>query len=129
MLGLLSQIDQTLAEKVAEGLGMKVPKSIEKPVNHGVGADADVKKHEPKKEMQQEIEVSDALSMLKNRTISNTIATREVAFLCNDGVSAASVANMKNAIEKAGATVKIIAPHLGTITTQEGNVLAVDQSI
>ncbi len=128
MLGLLSQIDKTLAAKVANGLGMEVPKSLEKPINHGVGADADPKKYEPKLGMKQQVDVSDALSMIKNKTVSNTIETRQVAFLCNDKVNGTSVANMRNALEKAGAVVKIIAPHLGTITTEEGNILAVDQS-
>ena len=126
-LGLLSQIDATLAAKVAEGLGMKVPKTPEKPINHGVGADAN-SKHESKTETKLDIELSDALSMLKNKTISNTIATRQIAFLCNDGVSNASVINMKEALLKAGATVKIIASHLGTIATDEGSTLHVDQS-
>ena len=128
MLGLLSQIDKTLAKDVAEGLGMEVPKSPEKPMNHGVGADADQQKHEPKVGKKQEVGTSDALSMLKNKTITNTIETRQVAFLCNDGVSNAAVSDMKNSLEKAGATVKIIAPHLGSITTAEGKTLAVDQS-
>lgn len=127
VLGLLSQIDTTLAAKVAEGLGMEVPKSPEQPMNHGVGADAEGK-NESKTGIQQEIAASDALSMLKNKTNSNTIVTRQVAFLCNDGVSGASVTTMKNALEKAGATAKIIAPHLGSIKTAEGNLLAVDQS-
>ncbi|UPT71201.1 MAG: catalase [Flavobacterium sp. JAD_PAG50586_2] len=127
-LGLLSQIDTKLAEKVAEGLGMEVPKALEKPMNHGVGADADSNKQEPKVVKKSKITASDALSMLKNKTISDTIATRQVAFLCNDGVSSASVNEMKNALEKAGAKVKIIAPHLGTITASEGNAIPVDQS-
>ncbi len=66
--------------------------------------------------------------MLKNKTISNTIATRQVAFLCNDGVSSVSVHTMKEALEKAGAKVKIIAPHLGVIKAVEGGTLPVDQS-
>ncbi|MGV3698263.1 catalase [Flavobacterium sp.] len=127
VLGLLSQIDSKLAAKVAEGLGMDVPKSPEKPINHGVGADAGTE-NESKTGIQPEIAASDALSMLKNKTISKTIATRRVAFLCADGVNNASVTNMKAALEKAGAAVKIIAPRLGTIKTEEGTDLAVDQS-
>ena len=128
MLGLLLQIDATLAAKIADGLGMEVPKTPEKPMNHGVGADADPKKHESKIGIKQQTAISPALSMLKNETLSNTIATRQVAFLCQDGVSHASVVRMKNALQKAGATIKIIAPHLGTIATEEGNILVVDQS-
>ncbi|MEO8535162.1 MAG: DJ-1/PfpI family protein [Flavobacterium sp.] len=66
--------------------------------------------------------------MLKNKTLSNTIATRQVAFLCADGVNAASVNTMKTALEAAGAQIKIIAPHLGKITAEEGNEIVVDQS-
>lgn len=128
MLGLLSQIDKTLAAKVAEGLGMEVPQKPEQPMNHGVGADADPGRQEPKVIKKQQITTSDALSMLKNKINTNTIATRQVAFLCQEGVSNASVTEMKRALKKAGATVKIIAPHLGTIKTEEGDALAVDQS-
>jgi catalase len=128
MLGLLSQIDKTLAMKVADGLGMAVPKTSEKPMNHGVGANADSEKQEPKTNGKPQLAVSDALSMQKNKTLSNTIATRQVAFLCNDGTSGTSVKTMKDALEKAGATIKIIAPHLGTIATAEGSTLPVDQS-
>lgn len=127
-LGLLSQIDKTLAAKVAEGLGMKVPTTPEKPMNHGVGADANMKDHESKTGLKQDVEISEALSMLKNKTNSNTIATRQVAFLCHDGVSNASVTTMKAILEKRGASIKIIAPHLGTLATAEGGTLAVDQS-
>ncbi len=128
MLGLLSQIDKTLAAKVAEGLGMEVPQKPEQPMNHGVGADADPGRQEPKVIKKQQITTSDALSMLKNKINTNTIATRQVAFLCQEGVSNASVTEMKRALKKAGATVKIIAPHLGTIKTEEGDALAVDKS-
>ncbi|MET0759460.1 MAG: DJ-1/PfpI family protein, partial [Flavobacterium sp.] len=121
------QIDKTLADKVAQGLGLKVPGSPEKPINHGVGANADKQKFEPKK-VTQSVKSSDALSMLKNKTLSKTIATRQVAFLCSEGVHQASVNAMKSALEKADATAKIIAPHLGTIKTSEGNELSVDQS-
>ena len=127
VLGLLSQIDATLALKVAAGLGLDVPKSPEKPMNQGVGADAG-NKQQPTSGQKQQVESSDALSMLKNKTLSNTVVTRQIAFLCNEGVSGASVTNMKGALEKAGATVKIIGPHLGNIKTSEGNNLAVDQS-
>src|SRR5690606_27710417 len=41
MLGLLSQISDDLASEVAKGLGMKVPVEPERPMNKGVGADAD----------------------------------------------------------------------------------------
>ena len=127
MLGLLSQIDTILATKVAEGLGLKVPISPEKPMNHGVGADADKQKYESKK-VDQSVTSSDALSMLKNKTLSKTIATRQVAFLCSEGVDTAAINAMKAALNKEGATIKIIAPHLGVIKTNDGSEVKVDQS-
>ena len=39
MLGLSAQVDKKLAEKVAEGLGAKVPEQPELPMNHGAWAD------------------------------------------------------------------------------------------
>ena len=127
MLGLLSQIDTILATKVAEGLGLKVPISAEKPMNHGVGADADKQKYESKK-VDQSVTSSDALSMLKNKTLSKTIATRQVAFLCSEGVDTAAINAMKAALNKEGATIKIIAPHLGVVKTNDGSEVKVDQS-
>jgi catalase len=126
MLGLLSQVNDELVAKVGKALGMSVPKNIEKPINHGVGAD-DNGKHEPTK-VKQSIENSDALSMLKNPTNSNTIETRQIAFLCAEGVNAASIKSMKLALKNAGAKAVIIAPHLGTIVSEEGLEIAVDQS-
>lgn len=124
-LGLLSQIDKNLASKVAEGLGLSVP-TPEKPMNHGVGADAD-DSQEPIK-VDQKIKSSDALSMVKNPTLSNTIETRQIAFLCADGVNGTSVNTMKKALENAGAMVKIIAPNLGTIKSEDGQEINVDQT-
>lgn len=127
MLGLLSQVDKILASKVAKGLGMFVPKKIEKPINQGVGANADENKYEPK-DVKEILDKSDALSILKNKNGSDTIATRQIAFLCAEGVNGASVKNMKIALKNAGASVKIIAPHLGTIVSEEGLEISVDQS-
>jgi len=127
MLGLLAKVDKILVSKVAKGLGLKAPKDLETPINQGVGADADQTKYEPK-EIKPIPDTSDALSMLKNDKGSDIIATRQIAFLCADGVNAASVTNMKTSLENGGAVVKIIAPHLGTIISEEGTEIPVDQS-
>ncbi|MNE35626.1 Catalase HPII [compost metagenome] len=126
MLGLLSQVNYSLAERVAVGLGMKVPAQPEKPMNHGVGAD-DFGKMEPK-EVSEDIQVSDALSMIKNPTVTPTIASRKIAFLCNDGVSEASVTGIKKALLEQDAKACIIAPHLGFVATEEGGAIPIDFS-
>ena len=125
MLGLLGQIDKTLAKKVAEGLGLPVPAQPEKPMNKGVGADADPKKHEPKP-LDKSYQPSDALSMVKNPTVTDSIETRQVAFICGEGVSEKSVNALKKALEAKGAAAKIIGPHAGTIKGDAGSEIKVD---
>lgn len=124
VLGLMTQIDKTLAAKVADGLGLPIPSGPKKPVNQGVGAD-DEGKQEPIT-AKQNIEKSPALSMAN--TVMDTIKTRQVAILAADGVSGKSLKDMKHALEKEGATVKVVSPKLGTIKTAEGGSLTVDGS-
>lgn len=127
MVGLLSQVEEKLAAKVAEGLGIPVPEP-EKPMNHGIGADADVNKHEPKP-VKLSVQTSDALSMIKNKTNSKTIESRLVAFLCSDGVNAQSVNKMKAALEKEGAMAKIIGTNATAILGEDGQEIKVDHNL
>ena len=125
MLGLLTQVDDKLVKEVAEGLGLKVPSKPKNPMNHGVPADAEPGSYEPTN-IKQSLKSSNALSM-KN-TVFGNIATRQVAFLCADGVDALSVSSMKKSLEKEGAMIKIIAPHAGEIKTSGSENIKVDQS-
>ena len=126
MLGLLTQVDKTLAAKVADGLGMPVPKGPQLPMNHGVGTDAGEKEYEPIK-IKQLLDKSPALSM--EHTIKDTIKTRQVAFLVANGADDSSINKMKTALEKEGATVKLVAPKAGDIKTAKGASLAVNGSL
>ncbi len=126
MLGLISQVSSSLAEKVAKGLGAKVPIQPERPMNHGVGAD-DWGAKEPDQTLKKTIP-SDALSMIKNPTVKPTIASRKVALLCNDAVSETSVMNLKKALLEEDAKASVISPHLGFVSTMEGGEIAVDFS-
>jgi catalase len=128
MLGLLAQVDQQLAEKVAEGLGATVPPVIETPVNKGVSPENEAsEKHEPQT-IESSVASSDALSMIRNPTNSPTIASRKVAIICADGVSESSVLNMKNALIENDAKGFVIAPHLGSVATDSDGAMAVDFS-
>ncbi len=124
MVGLLTQVDNGLANKVAEGLGI-VAKAPVQPMNHSVPADETPKDYQPVKG-KSSVDRSEALSM-KN-TIKNSIATRRIAFLAADGVDGASLESMKKTLEGKGATVKIIAPKLGFIKSATGNAIKVDES-
>ncbi|RWW96737.1 catalase [Flavobacterium cerinum] len=127
MVGLLSLVDMKLAQEVANGLGILVP-TPEKPINHGIGADADKNKHEPDK-VQVKTLISDALSMIKNKNNSNTIQTRNIAFLCSDGVDAISINAMKKVLEAKGATVKIIGTNATAIKSSTNTEIKVDHSL
>ncbi|MGN7811688.1 catalase [Flavobacterium sp. 22076] len=127
MLGLLSQVDTELAEKVAIGLGAAVPSKLEFSVNKGVSPENEGGDQEPKT-VEQSVSSSNALSMLKNPTNTPTIESRKVAILCSDGVSKAAVKNMKNALKKADAKGFVIAPHLGAVLTDSDGALKADFS-
>ena len=124
VLGMLTRVDKTLAEKVAEGLGIPVPKSAEN-LNQNIPADGDPAEFQPF-DVNPELKISKALSM--ENTIKNSIKTRQVAILAADGVDDDSLNTMKLALESAGAQTKIVAPHLGNIASANGRHIKADQS-
>jgi catalase len=126
IVGMLKQVDETLASKVAEGLGILVPKANVKLLNQNIPADGDPKKYQPIL-VKQTLKRSKALSMAS--TVKDTIKTRLIAILAADGVDEASMNSMKISLEKAGARIKIIAPHLGNIISSGGKPVKVDQSL
>jgi catalase len=123
MLGILTQVDLTLAARVAEGLGLEVPAGPERPINHGVPADADQQKYESKI-VKSTLKSSAALSM-KN-TPKDTIKSRKIAILATDGVNGAQLDSYKKALESAGAMTKIVATHDGHIKDDTGKTIKVD---
>ena len=126
MLGLLTQVNAGLAQQVAEGLGLPVPKGPEQPINQGVAPDVDQKKYQGNNKAKS-IDNSPALSMVNSPGIP--LATRKFAFLVADGVDSTTVDPVKKALEAEGAMVKLIAPHLGELTTSAGKKLPIDFSL
>jgi catalase len=128
MLGLLAQVDKGLANSVAEGLGMRVPAKLDKPMNMSIPADGDPRKFQPKR-VPQAIDVSPTLSQINNPNFPNdTIKTRKIAVLLADGFDDAAVDEISKALLTAGATPKTIAPRLGVVTGTGGTELKVDCS-
>lgn len=126
MLFMIDQIDSDLAKKVAKGLGLMVPEKIDEPINQAIGADADVKKHQPGPKKNY-LDESPALSQANTKF--DSIETRQIAVLAADGFSMKNLDKMKSVLEKGGATVNIIAPMGGTITCDENMEHKVDASI
>jgi catalase len=125
MLGLLSQVDNTLAKNVADALGLAVPKKPEQPVNHSIPADGNPSKFQPKM-VDQGLESSAALSMAN--TLKDSIKSRKIAILAANGVSGAAIQQMKNALTAEGAVAEVIAPKLGEINTDKGAAIKVDKN-
>jgi catalase len=122
MVGMLSQVDRVLAERVAAGLGIAVPK-IDGPLNLSVPADGNVKRHQPRR-VAPVLESSAALSMAG--TISDTVSSRMIAFLVADGVDADAVEGVRAALTRAGAKVKLVAPRGGAVAASNGASIPVD---
>jgi catalase len=125
MLRLLAEVDKTLAARVAEGLGLAVPKKLDGPMNLSVPADGDVKDFQPRA-LARDIGASPALSMAN--TVKKGVQTRKVAILAADGVDGAALSGMQRALKAAGAQSKVIAPRLGTLSTAQGHDITVDWS-
>jgi catalase len=125
MVFLLSQVDKTLASRVAEGLGIGVPTKPDSPMNQSVPADANVRQYQPKR-ADKEVGTSPALSMAN--TVKDTIQTRKIAALVADGFDDAALAAVKKALTNAGAQVKVIAPRLGFLKGAGGEEVKIDFS-
>jgi catalase len=128
MLGMLVQVDRGLAESVAEGLGIPVPRKLEKPLNMSVPADVDPRKVQPKRR-EQTIDESSALRQIGNPNFpEDSIKTRKIAILLADGFDDEAVSETSKALLTAGAGPKLIAPRLGVVTGAKGTQLKVDFS-
>jgi catalase len=125
MVYVLAQVDKTLASRVAEGLGIKVPAKIDGPLNMSVPADGNVKQFQPRR-VDKEVGTSPALSMAN--TPKDSIKTRKIAVLAADGFDDAALAAMQKALMNAGAQVKIIAPRLGFLRGANGAEVKIDFS-
>ncbi|MEO7120669.1 MAG: catalase, partial [Ginsengibacter sp.] len=122
VVGLLTQIDGSLAARVGDNLGLKVPSKPEQPINRSYGADAKPKDFQPVF-VQQAVEKSEALSMAN--TIKNKIVTRKVAILAANGVDD-SLMKMKAALEAKGAVVKVVSLKLGTFASADKKQIKAD---
>ena len=107
VVGHLQHVDADLAQRVADGLGLQAlppaPKTAE-PV--------------------QDLALSPALRIIDR--MKPTLHGRCVGILVADGSNGTSVANLRKALEKAGATVKIVSPKVGGAVMKDGTLLSAD---
>lgn len=126
MLYLIDKIDEGLAQKVAKGLGLGVPSQVEEPVNQSIGADAEVEKFQPP---QRKNYLDKDPSLSQANTKFDSIATRQIAVLCGDGLSMGDFNRMCSKLKEQGATVKVVAPHGGQVTSDSGEAVKVNAAI
>jgi catalase len=101
---------EELATRVAEGLGMPLPDASEAAVP-----------------ARTDLEPSPALSILTNAV--ETFEGRKLGLLVGDGADAAAVKRLRNAVEKAGGTVEVIARAVGGASLSDGSVLPAKQAV
>lgn len=114
VVGQLAFINKDLAASVAKKVGVQVTK-LEQP-NGSIPADADPKTLQSE-EKEPATKSSDALSM-KN-TVKDSIESRVIGFIMEDGVNAADVNALKSKLEGKGAVVQIIAGSLSPVTADD----------
>jgi len=125
MIGMLMQVDPSLAKRVAQGLGLSVPTKSPTLLNESVPADGNPAEYQPKSN-KSSANRSPALSMANS--VKGGIKTRKVAILAADGVDDADLNGMKKALIEAGAQAKIVAPRLGMLTGAKGAEIHIDFS-
>ncbi|MDQ1096716.1 MULTISPECIES: catalase [Chryseobacterium] len=124
VVGQLNFINKELAAAVAKKVGVKIT-TLKQP-NGSIPADADPKSlQSPEKEPSTQI--SDALSM-KN-TVKDTIKSRIIGFIIEDGVQAKEVNDLKSKLEKEGAVVQIIAGSLSAVKADDGTTFEPKHSL
>jgi catalase len=125
MLVILNHIDKGLAQQVAYGLGLSVPKATDGPLNQSIPADANPKRYQSVMK-ESSLAKSEALSMAN--TVRNTIRTRKIAILAADGVDEESLQMVRKALMAQGAVAEVIAPKLGFIISENDTQIPVKQS-
>ncbi|NDZ13189.1 catalase HPII [Variovorax sp. WS11] len=114
MVDNLAHVDEKLARRVAEPLGIGAPDP------KAAAGRAGFREHR----MKLPIEESAALRMVDSG--DGSIKTRQVAILAMDGIDSASLKPIREALEQAGAQCKVVGPRLGTVTSASRRQLEVD---
>jgi catalase len=111
MVAGLRNIDEELARYVAAGLGLAElpdPAPAARPVR-------------------DDLPESPALSILRNGP--DSFGGRKVGVLVSDGTDAGLIGSLREAAEREGVTVELVAPAVGGIDASDGNHLAADQKV
>ncbi|HUH87717.1 MAG TPA: catalase [Pusillimonas sp.] len=112
-VSMLRNASEELAAEVAKGLGMELP---------------DAMPNAMQKPPKPEVDMSPALSLTARQGEAG-IQTRQVAVLLADGIDGEAVWTATHALQKQGAIVRLVAPHIGAITSAKGPAIDADASL
>ena len=104
MVDRFNHVDHELAKRVAEGIGVAAP-SAPANENHGQRSEA-----------------------LSQANTTKTAKGRKVAILAADGVDAAQITAIKQALKAVGATAEVISKFKGMIKSEDGQEIEVDKT-
>ncbi|HTN64102.1 MAG TPA: catalase [Devosia sp.] len=108
MVAQLRNIDEDMAKRIADGLGLKLPETY------------------PAARQPIDMKPSDALSILKHKAPSKG---RSIGLLVTDGADATTVKAIQARAKAEGVTVKVIAPKIGGVTLSDGSALPADEKL
>jgi catalase len=106
VVGLFNHVEHELAKAVAIGLGLPAPTKEVIP-NHGQSSPALSMQNQPK----------------------NSIKTRQIAVLANDGFNSSELMAIKRVLEAEGAKIKIVSKFGGMIKSVDGKEIEVDRTL
>ncbi|MGF6526699.1 catalase HPII [Variovorax sp. PvP013] len=110
----LAHVDEKLARRVAEPLGIGAPDA------RAAAGRSGFRDHQ----IATTIEESRALSMVDAG--EGSVKTRKVAILVADGVDSASLKPIREALENAGLTCKVVGPRMGTVSSASKRQIEID---
>jgi len=112
----LARIDTELAEKVAEGIGVTVPKDV-KPLSFADAAKG-----------KRRAEISLALRTIDREKNNTSSKGRKVAVLVEDGFDGKAVSVLKKALQKEGAMLEIVSKNQGMRKAATGDDMQTDKN-
>ena len=113
VVALLRNVDETLAARVADGLGMELPRAQERALEPPV---------------KSEVAASAALSLF-NFPGDGSIAGRRIALLVADGADATALQALYDALVGAGASPRYIGGRLGKVKGRRGAAIEIEATL
>ncbi len=111
MMANLRNVDETLAQRVADGLAMDLPEAS------------------PTAAPVLDMDPSPALRIIRGPREIHTLEGRTVGILIADGTDAGDLTTLKDAIKAAGGNAMTIAPKVGKVPLSDGSKIAADAQL